>query len=165
MSRGKWKKKETVEPESKFKGQNGLKLHLGCGTFIKPGYINIDRKDTDQVVGVDLEKAELPFDDESVTEIVSDQVFEHIVNFNDLMDEMHRVLVPRGQLTCSVPHASYAEAFQDPTHVKFFTDRTFLYWLKGDPLFEIYGKNYGFKGWGRLVQRMNGWCLNVSMRK
>jgi ubiquinone/menaquinone biosynthesis C-methylase UbiE len=157
--------KVMVVDNSPYKGQNGLRLHLGCGAVIKPGYINIDKNESDQVVGVDLEKAKLPFDDESVVEIVADQVFEHIMNFNDLMAEMHRVLVPRGQLICSVPHASFAEAFQDPTHCKFFTDKTFLYWLKGDPFFEGYGRGYGFKSWSQLIQRMNGWCLNVKMRK
>lgn len=153
------------KPQSPFKGQKGLKLHLGCGTVIKPGYINIDREDSDQVTGIDLEKYELPFDDGSVEEIIADQVFEHIEGFRYLMNELHRVLVPLGHLVCSVPHSSFPEAFQDPTHVTYFTDRWFLYFLKGDPLFETYGKNYGFKGWSRLVQRMNGWCLNVHMRK
>jgi hypothetical protein len=38
------------------------------------------------------------------------------------------VLAPKGRLTIQVPYWTSEGAFRDPTHVRFFTEKSFDYW-------------------------------------
>ena len=65
-----------------------MKLHLGCGNDYKKGYINCDISPEvkyDKIV--DLEK-KLPFEDDSVEEVLAEHVFEHVKNFVEMMMEL-----------------------------------------------------------------------------
>ncbi len=53
-----------------------LRLHLGCGETILPGYVNIDKYDPKADVMADI--CYLPYDDYSVDEILCYQVIEHL---------------------------------------------------------------------------------------
>jgi hypothetical protein len=55
------------------------------------------------------------------------------------MSEIHRVLKPNGMFYAVTPVYPSNEAFQDPTHVNFITDRTHEYFCGDEGL-------YGFKG-------------------
>lgn len=161
-------KKRLIFPEmtdNPYSGMKGLKLNLGCGDKLMQGYINIDLIDKAGIEKIDLEDARLPMDDESVNEVVSGQCFEHIRNFIPLMNEIHRVLENGGTLIMEVPNAAFLEAFQDPTHVRFFTENTMQYWLKGSFLYEDVGKNYGIKPFSWMIQNKNGWILKMVMKK
>lgn len=46
------------------------------------------------------------------------------------MEELWRVCRPGGLVHILVPYYNAAGAFQDPTHVKFFTERTFEYFTE-----------------------------------
>lgn len=148
-----------------YSGMKGLKLNLGCGDKLMPDYINIDTLDKEGVANIDLEDAKLPFDDESVSLVNASQCFEHIRNFIPLMNEIYRVLENGGTLTMDVPNAAFLEAFQDPTHVRFFTENTMQYWLKGAFLYEDVGKNYGIKPFSWMLQTKNGWILRTVLKK
>ena len=50
-----------------------MKLHLGCGKRRFDGYINCDLHNSD----MDMDIRRLPFDDESVDEIIAIHVCEH----------------------------------------------------------------------------------------
>ena len=76
----------------------------------------------------DVEKEQLPFAASTVSEIYSSHVFEHIEDIQSVMNECHRVLAPDGLLTIRVPYWSSEGAYRDPTHVRFFTEKTFEYW-------------------------------------
>ena len=105
-----------------------LKLNLGCGSEIYPGYVNIDKvalPGTDFVW--DLEKTPLPFKDNSVFEIRAEHILEHIVNYLPLLEDIHRMCVPRANIEFVVPYYKYEGAFRDPTHVIFFTEHSFDY--------------------------------------
>jgi SAM-dependent methyltransferase len=107
----------------------GTNLNLGCGRNTEIGFINIDRvagPKVDRVV--DLEEGKLPQRDGSVDCILASHVLEHITNLIPLMRECHRVLKPGGYLIAIVPHAGSDDAWEDPTHVRAFTENSWMYW-------------------------------------
>ncbi len=71
---------------------------------------------------------ELPFPDSSVGVIHARQVMEHVEDLFGLMDKLYRVLHPSGKLIIDVPYWSSEGAFRDPTHVQFFSEKSFDYW-------------------------------------
>lgn len=91
-----------------------VKLNLGSGSAPLEGYINCDlypsgtmvlgatepNKDVDMVF--DLRNG-LPFDDESVDEIIAIQVLEHLESPLSLLEEAYRVLKPGGIIDVGVP--------------------------------------------------------------
>lgn len=105
-----------------------LKLNLGCGENVKPGWVNVDLfKDTADL-RLDLRQP-LPFADNSVAFIYSEHVFEHLAypcihdsmgwtletpgapsEASQLLRESHRVLVPSGAFSVGVPDAERAVA-------------------------------------------------------
>ena len=104
-----------------------LKLHLGCGKDHKKGYLNCDiSKAVNPDKIVDLEK-KLPFKNNSVDEIIINNTLEHIKNFIPLMEEFYRICINKAEIKIRVPYFAYPGAFQDPTHVRFFTLKTFNY--------------------------------------
>lgn len=84
-----------------------MKLNLGCGADIRPGYINIDVRRIDaRVLRVNLEEELLTFfPDESVEEIVAKDVLEHISwrRVEDLLRDCYRVLKRGGRMYIQVP--------------------------------------------------------------
>lgn len=89
-----------IEPVSK------IKLNLGCGNDIKPGYINIDRYNNTGNVDLKADLGNLPFPNESVGEIFTAHVFEHI-GLNDIysvLEEWRRVLELNGRLVLRLPN-------------------------------------------------------------
>lgn len=108
------------------------KLNIGCGRKIYQDFVNVDKQ---SLSGVDmmwnLEKTPLPFDDNSISEIVAEHVLEHITNFVPLMEELHRICRPGALIKICVPYFKYEGAFRDPTHVRFFSERSFDYFSEG----------------------------------
>ena len=81
-----------------------IRLHLGCGPNIKPDYINVDAwVDHPDVVQADI--LDLPYEDQSVDEILSEHVFEHIGFEQEevLWRGCFRVLKPGGKMTIETP--------------------------------------------------------------
>lgn len=81
-----------------------MKLHLGCGKNIKPGYINIDKYvDLPGVEKIDI--LNLPYSDNSVNEILAEHLIEHI-GFADeerFWMECARVLKPGSKILTETP--------------------------------------------------------------
>jgi demethylmenaquinone methyltransferase/2-methoxy-6-polyprenyl-1,4-benzoquinol methylase len=78
----------------------GLRLHLGCGTNIRPGWVNIDRVARAPGVVTDVDPAALPYPDGTVSEVLAEHVFEHFTFAEEaaVWREMARVLRPGGRL-------------------------------------------------------------------
>lgn len=158
------------EIEKKF-GKGPHKLNIGCGSDVRKGYVNIDCIEYDetlhgnkQYLQLDLEVGRLPFPKGSVEEIRAMHIMEHLHSFPKLMNECHRVMKPGGSLYINVPCYPSSEAFQDPTHVRFFTEKTLMYFIQGAFLYEHVGKSYGYEPWRRLgQQRINGWELSAKI--
>ena len=112
-----------------------IKVELGSGRYPKDGYITVDLyKEVNPDYVLDLEKDKLPFNNNSVDELFSSQVFEHLKSHDNVMKESHRVLKKDGKLIIEVPYWSSEGAFRDPTHVRFFSEKSFGYW---DPDCEV----------------------------
>jgi len=119
-----------------------VNLNLGAGRNIEPGFLNLDRKPGPGIdLVMDLEHCALNpgmlpgwtkdeyawMARDSVDCVLASQVLEHIVHIIPLMREIHRVLKPGGYLCASVPYASSDAAVEDPTHVRYFTERSWHY--------------------------------------
>ena len=81
-----------------------IRLHLGCGTNIMPGWVNIDVEARAGVTLHDLTKP-LPFASGTVRYVFSEHFIEHIT-YNEgaaLLREIRRVLAPGGVLRISTP--------------------------------------------------------------
>jgi hypothetical protein len=143
-----------------------LKLNLGCNQNKKAGYVNVDVEKYDAVdVVADLEKR-WPWKDGTVTEIVTNDLPEHLRQVYEVpdpvllkqavdegtswhesicsivkaieqpkrtygifhfMNEAHRVLKPGGMLKAQIPTTEHRAWAQDPTHVSYWNENTFLY--------------------------------------
>lgn len=81
-----------------------MKIHLGCGKNIKEGYVNIDAYvNYPRVEKLDI--FNLPYKDETVDEILSEHLAEHI-KFEDeekFWRESFRILKKGGKLICETP--------------------------------------------------------------
>lgn len=135
------------------------KLDIGCGRLdglkikrykrylgdYSPGeYIGVDHVKVQGVdVVCDITKG-LPFEDETIDEIVCVHVLEHIQNLMPVMKEFHRILKPGGVLKIWVPHCFSAGAFGDSTHCRLFTFETFTQFDKKHPLSYYYDFHFKF---------------------
>lgn len=106
-----------------------LRLNIGGGQRVKPGFYNLD---IIEMPGVDivanLEEALSALPDNCVLEIYSRHVLEHISRFTELIAELHRVTRSDGRIEIIVPHFSNPYAYSDPTHVRFFGLYSFFYY-------------------------------------
>ena len=110
----------------KWSKDNGLRcLDLG-GRFNSSGkFETVDLKDAD--IKCNLNK-KWPFKDGSVGVIRAYDVFEHLTDPLHTMREVFRVLAPDGILLSQTPSTDGRGAFQDPTHVSYWNENSFLYY-------------------------------------
>lgn len=91
----------------------GLKLHLGCGDHVLPGWVNLDVHPAPLSWNVQWG---LPFVDGAATHIFVSHLFEHLFFPHDAMaflKELKRVLAPGGRLRIVVPDvAQLIDAYQ-----------------------------------------------------
>jgi SAM-dependent methyltransferase len=101
-------------------------LHIGCGMHKMPGAIGLDISALPGVdVVVDLNHEKIPFPDNTFEMVYAHHVLEHITHLADALAEVHRVCKPGAIIDVLVPYYTCVGAFGDPTHVRFFTYRTF----------------------------------------
>lgn len=81
-----------------------LRLNLGCGSRILPGYVNVDMHNRRAQVKHDL-RLPLPYSDESVDEILAEHIIEHFTEteWNTIKQDWSRVLRPEGTIIIHCP--------------------------------------------------------------
>lgn len=96
-----------------------MKLNLGSGYSRYDGFLNVDNDiscEPDYLV--DLE-SDLPFEDNSVDEIILNHVLEHIgFGFFKLMQEIYRISRNDCKIHIRVPYHRHDNFLNDPTHVR-----------------------------------------------
>jgi len=153
---------ETVSGEGLIKKLQGTKIKIDVGggkldqqkierykrylrdAYDQQDYITIDRV---MLPGVDIVcdiTRGLPFENETVDEIICIHVLEHIQNLEFVMREFHRILKPGGSLKIWVPHCFSPGAFGDSTHVRFFTFETLKQFDKTHPASYYYDFHFQF---------------------
>lgn len=99
-----------------------MRLNLGCGYNKLEGYVNVDHDPNCKPdIVADLEQP-LPFEDNSVDEIVLSHILEHLgqdtKTYFAVWKEFYRVLKDQGVIKITVPHWAHDNFHHDPTHVR-----------------------------------------------
>lgn len=140
-----------------------MRLNLGAGARPMQGadWVNIDiqeRMKPDLVC--DVTKG-LPYPDDSVDEVRAQDFLEHVPRDKQIfvMNEIWRVLKRGGVFISSTPDAEYGQgAFQDPTHLSFWTENTWLYF--SHPAYrELYDIRANF-----LIEALQRHCTDTRSR-
>ena len=123
------------------------KLELGCGYQKRDGFFGIDILKTPAVdLVLDIEKKKLPFPDNSIDYIYSSHTFEHLTNYQFVIQEMFRVCKPNAVIEIWTPYGKSNDGmlfghytFLSETsfkHIAFEYDRFFFEKAKGYFLWE-----------------------------
>jgi len=125
--------KDTNKSYSVKKLNTGVvKIDLGCGSKKEPGFFGIDIKPFDCVDMVADLSTGIPLPDNYADYIKAYDFIEHIQDKIKIMNEIWRVLKPGGVADIMVPSTDGRAAFQDPTHISFWNENSFHYYLNED---------------------------------
>ncbi len=137
-----------------------ISLDLGSGPHIQNPFnaddafgIDINKSANPKVIRRDLLRHRIPFSQNSLDYITAFDFIEHIPRsilrfklrypFIEIMNEIWRCLKPGGIFLSLTPAFPDKKAFQDPTHVNFITEDTFLDYFC---LPKLWANMYGFHG-------------------
>lgn len=97
-----------------------MKINLGAGLTRIDGFVNVDGDalcNPDYLVNLDDVNLKLPFEDNSVDEVIAHHILEHIgEGLFALFKELYRVCKPGAMLDVIVPHHLHDVYFGDFTH-------------------------------------------------
>ena len=86
----------------KYLKVDGFALNLGSGAYNYDGYVNIDLgRYPDVHIVASLEN--IPYKDNSIDLLISNSVLEHIYDYENVVNEINRVLKPGGYVYLCVP--------------------------------------------------------------
>lgn len=120
---------EHTKPMQKESLKDNIKIILGGGTRAQEGWVNLDILDLPEVdIICNLNKG-IPLPDNSVIEVKARHILEHLDDTVKIMEEIWRVCKPNARVFIKSPYYTSIGAFKDPTHKRFFTERTFEYFL------------------------------------
>jgi len=105
-----------------------MKLHLGCGTKILSGFLNIDARPFDNAIMDNVQTLD-SYTENSVDLIYACHVLEHIrrLKIANVLKRWHEILKPGGKLRIAVPD---------------FEKVAYLY-KNGEPIYNLLGFLYG----------------------
>jgi SAM-dependent methyltransferase len=111
-----------------------MKINLGAGNDIKPGYINHDLV---YLPGIDvvhnLNQYPWPWKDGIASEIIVKDVLEHLDELIPALEEIYRILSPSGIAFIKVPYWNGWSRHADPTHKRGFHELTFHFFDPTSP--------------------------------
>jgi SAM-dependent methyltransferase len=163
---------------------NTISLDLGCGKSPRNPFnccsvlgIDVDvRLLSEKIKIADLSVEQIPFESDQFDIVTAFDFLEHIPRviyfegkrlnpFVEVMNEISRVLKPGGVFFSSTPVYPHPATFQDPTHVNFITEKTFINYFSVSH--NCYAKMYGYTGslvfMGQYIH--NSSHLRATLRK
>ncbi|VAW49244.1 hypothetical protein MNBD_GAMMA03-2 [hydrothermal vent metagenome] len=149
-----------------FKNKN---VNIGAGLTFIPEFINLDVSSQAEVV-IDISKAPLPFEDNSVDIVFSHHTLEHVPNYLFALSEIHRVLKHGGLFLVGLPYVTLTEFnLVNPYHLHHFNEYSFDFFdpkkLKGSAVesnqilfIKVFHRFHYLKGFINLPKFMKRWC-------
>jgi SAM-dependent methyltransferase len=128
-------------------------VDLGCGQNKFAGAVGVDYAGNAYAdVQHDLDVYPYPIADSSYDVVLLRNVIEHVRNVVGLMEEVHRIGRPNGEIIITTPHFSSLYSYQDPTHLRhlaldsmdYFTEHTRHSNFYTDCRFRVIGKGLDF---------------------
>ncbi|MEK6843252.1 MAG: hypothetical protein AABY04_02085 [Candidatus Micrarchaeota archaeon] len=112
-----------------------MKLNLGSGiTKQKEGWVNLDIIKSEGVDVIhDLNKFPYPFKTGSVEKVNAEHIIEHLPDIIAIMKELHRICKNGALIRIKVPYFRHQNCYDEPTHVHFFTERSFRFFTELEP--------------------------------
>lgn len=151
--------RQLAERDADLKGL--LKVDIGGGLNPFPGYVTVDtREHADHVC--DLNDG-IPLPDNSVGVLNASHILEHLHDKTKIMGEIHRVLAHGGWAFIEIPSTDGRGAFQDPTHVSYWNENSFLYYTDkylGD---FIDNDTIRFQEFRKQTYYPNDWMKNLQV--
>ncbi|QPV63207.1 methyltransferase domain-containing protein [Halosimplex litoreum] len=97
-------------------------LNIGAG---KRSHADIDL-DISPLDGIDVlgDMHQLPFDDNTFSEVYLEHVLEHSVDVLAVLNEIHRISKEEALVYIRVPHGLTIRGIRDPTHEQYFSLRS-----------------------------------------
>jgi SAM-dependent methyltransferase len=80
----------------------------------------------------------IPLEDDSCECVIANDALEHIRDARMIMCEIWRVLKDCGWLYVKIPSTDGRGAFQDMTHVSFWNENSFRYWINNQEWMDYY---------------------------
>jgi predicted SAM-dependent methyltransferase len=147
-----------------------MNINLGAADRPFPGFLSVDIVPPADIIA-DLRNP-WPWADSSIDEVVAHDVFEHLPNKRQSMNELWRILKHKGRATIEVPSASKGDGgFCDPTHESYWTISDFEYYEKGNFARErfrgsvYYGIKADFKIVGKVTETRYGTKIGGEVYK
>ena len=146
--------------EKDAKDQGLMLVDIGGGINALPGYTTIDLEDGD--ITHDLNNG-IPLPDNSVGVLNASHILEHLHDKTKIMSEIHRVLAHGGWAFIEVPSTDGRGAFQDPTHVSYWNENSFLYYTDAYLAQFIRNKTIRFQEFRRETWFPNEWMKSLNV--
>lgn len=146
--------------EKDAKDKNLLLVDLGGGINAKPGYTTIDIQEANIIA--DLNEG-IPLPDNSVGVLHASHVLEHLTDPIKSMKEIHRVLAHGGWAFIEVPSTDGRGAFQDPTHVSYWNENSFLYYTEKNLAKFIRNDSIRFSKFRCETHFPNDWLKSINV--
>lgn len=138
-----------------------LKIDIGGGLNPYPGYVTVDMRQTADYV-CDLNDG-IPLPDNSVGVLNASHILEHLHDKTKIMGEIHRVLAHGGWAFIEIPSTDGRGAFQDPTHVSYWNENSFLYYTDKYMADFIDNDSIRFQEFRKLTWYPNDWLRNLNV--
>jgi SAM-dependent methyltransferase len=138
-----------------------LKIDLGGGLNPYKDYKTVDITESADFQ-YDLNEG-IPLPDNSVGVINASHILEHLKDPIKSMSEIHRVLCHGGWAFIEIPSTDGRGAFQDPTHVSFWNENSFLYYTDKYLANFINNKYIRFQEYYKQTYFPNEWLQQINV--
>ena len=150
------------------------KLHIGCGGFLLPGWLNSDLSPFNRGGVVYIDAAErLPFADNTLDFVFSEHFIEHLTYAQgyNFLSECRRVLKPHGVCRLATPNLEFlVQAYSDKVgQYESYNRARFDQWVGGSVYTRALVLNNAFRNWGHQclydIETLSTVLKNVGFRQ